>query len=107
MKSPAPVLPDGLELVRTTPEFSEHTIPAALLAAHQTAPGVWGRLVIRSGAASFVFEDQPDTVHRLTEGDSIAIPPQRPHRVIVTGAVRFVVEFYRSPAVVSPLAPPL
>jgi len=89
------VLPDGLELVRTTPEFSEHTIPAGLRAAHQTATGVWGRLVVRSGAARFVFEDHPDTSFLLTAGDSLAIPPQRPHHVIVTGPVRFVVEFYR------------
>jgi tellurite resistance-related uncharacterized protein len=94
--TPLPVLPDGLQLVRTTPEFERHTIPGALLAAHRTAPNVWGRLVVRDGDVSFVFDDQPDTVHQLSEGDSIAIAPQRPHRVIVTGTVRFVVEFHRA-----------
>ena len=94
--TPLPGLPDGLQLVRTTPEFERHTIPGALLAAHRTAPNVWGRLVVRDGNASLVFDDQPDTIHQLSEGDSIAIAPQRPHRVIVTGPVRLVVEFHRA-----------
>lgn len=95
--TPNPRLPDGLELVRTTPEFNQHTIPAGLLAAHTTSAGVWGRLVVHHGAATFVFEDQPGSPHRLLRGDTIGIAPQRPHRVIVTGPVRFVVEFHRAP----------
>ncbi|TPW10307.1 MAG: hypothetical protein FD127_3799, partial [Acidimicrobiaceae bacterium] len=33
-----PVLPDGVQLLRTTEVFDDHTIPTALLAAHRTAP---------------------------------------------------------------------
>ena len=53
--TPLPILPDGLELVRTTPEFDQHTTPAGLLGAHRTAPDVWGRLVVHTGETSFAF----------------------------------------------------
>lgn len=96
--TPLPILPDGLELVRTTPEFDQHTTPAGLLGAHRTAPDVWGRLVVHTGETSFAFDDQPATIHQLSAGDSIAIAPQRPHRVILTGPVLFVVEFHRATA---------
>lgn len=94
--TPRPVLPDRLALVRTTPEFDEHTVPTGLLAAHRTAPDVWGRLVVREGAIGFVFDDHPDDIHQLSRGESIGIAPQRGHHVIVTGPVRFVVEFHRA-----------
>ena len=94
--TPRPVLPDRLVLVRITPEFDEHTVPAGLLAAHRTAPHVWGRLAVRDGNIAFVFDDHPDDIHQLSKGESIGIPPQRRHHVIVTGPVRFVVEFHRA-----------
>ena len=95
--TPNPRLPEGSELVRTTPEFDQHTVPAGLLAAHTTGTGVWGRLVVHHGSATFTFEDQPGSPHRLHRGDMIVIAPQRPHRVTVTGPVRFVIEFHRAP----------
>lgn len=86
-------LPDGLELVRTTEEFDERTVPAGLLRDHRVAAGVWGRLVVRSGALRFAFGDAEE--FGVTEGESVVIPPQRVHHVAVDGAVRFVVEFHR------------
>lgn len=89
-------IPDGLVMARTTPLFDERTVPAGLLRAHQIAEGVWGRLVVKSGSLEFAFEDQATTV-TVEAGDDVAIPPQRPHHVVVGPAVSFVVEFYRSP----------
>lgn len=89
-------LPDDVELVRTTPVFDETTIPPGLLAAHQVAAGVWGRLVVHAGAVTFMFEDQPNSVYVLDEGDSIVIGPQRPHRVVINGTVRLAIEFHRT-----------
>lgn len=87
-------LPAGCELVRATREFDEQTVPAALLAAHRVADGVWGRLVVREGALRFGFDDE--TTERLvTAGSSQVIPPGRLHHLTVDGAVRFVVEFHR------------
>lgn len=91
----AQALPAGQRLVRTTPTFDEHTIPAALLAAHRTAPDVWGRLVIAEGSTGFVFDDIPDRPLRLHAGDTVGIAPQRSHRIVPHGHVRLTVEFYR------------
>ncbi len=88
-------MPIGLELVRTTPTFTETTVPAALLASHKTAKGVWGRLLVHSGELNFTFEDQLDQVHHLTTGGHVDIAPQRPHHLTVGGPSTFAVEFYR------------
>lgn len=88
-------LPDGVEFVRVTPTFDEHTVPPGLIAAHQVAAGVWGRLVVHSGAVRFVFEGAGER-HDLTAGDTLAIPPETPHHLELTGAVRLAVEFHRA-----------
>ena len=90
-------LPDGLALVRTTPVFDESTVPAALLRAHRVATGVWGRLVVRTGALTFVFEDDDTGGRAVTAGQSVVIPPDRPHHLVTGDPVTFVVEFHRSP----------
>jgi tellurite resistance-related uncharacterized protein len=87
-------LPDGLELARTTPVFSNETVPAALLAAHTVATGFWSRLVVRSGSVGFRFEDRSEEFLRLAVGESIVIPPERPHHVEFDEPAEFVVEFY-------------
>jgi tellurite methyltransferase len=91
-------MPAGLELVRTTPEFSDTTVPAALLAAHRVAPGVWGRLRVRSGQVQFRFDAEPATIVELSAGDHVDIPPDVVHRVEPVPGARFVVEFYRAPS---------
>lgn len=90
-------LPPGLEFVRVTPTFDENSVPAGLLAAHQVAAGVWGRLLVRAGAVRFVFEGTGRT-HDLVAGDSLAIPPQTLHHLQLTGPVRLAVEFHRDHA---------
>lgn len=90
-------LPTGLHLVRTTPEFSEATVPPGLLRAHQVAADVWGRLVVRDGSVAFAFDDEPaDRERVVAAGDHQVIPPGRPHHVRVLGPVRFTVEFHSS-----------
>ena len=106
-------LPPGCELVRTTREFDETTVPAGLLATHRVAPGVWGRLVVVSGSIRFGFDDPTDDTTDDTHDDTRSadadewvvaagerqvIPPDRVHHVRVDGPVRFAVEFHR-PAV--------
>lgn len=90
-------LPAGLELVRTTPRFDEETVPAALLAAHRIAAGVWGRLVVHAGSLRFEFDDDPRSAHRVEAGMVQVIPPQRPHHLVVDEPVVFAVEFHRAP----------
>ncbi len=88
-------LPPGVELIRTTPTFTEADVPAGLLKAHRVAEGVWGRLAVNTGALTFVFEDAPDTQALVGAGEHLIIPPNRPHHLEIDGAVEFVVEFFR------------
>lgn len=87
-------LPPDCELVRTTPEFDEVSVPAGLLGVHRVADGVWGRLVVCAGSLWFGFEDE-DRERNLTSGDRQVIPPGRLHHLRMDGPVRFVVEFHR------------
>ncbi len=88
-------LPTGLVLQRTTPIFTEDTVPEGLLRTHRVADGVWGRLIVRSGALGFVFEDSNDETLTVTAGNSLVIAPGRLHHVIISGPVEFAVEFHR------------
>lgn len=90
-------LPDGLELTRTTDVFDQDSVPAGLLRAHRVAAGVWGRLVVHEGSLRFRFEDDDEAL-RVDPDEWVVIPPQRPHRVELSGPVRFAVEFHRRPA---------
>jgi tellurite resistance-related uncharacterized protein len=90
-------LPDGLELVRTTAEFDEGSVPQGLLRAHRVASDTWGRLVVNEGELVFTFDDDPDSGRRVVAGDPVVIPPGRPHHVTIDGRVRFAVEFYVAP----------
>jgi cupin 2 domain-containing protein len=91
-------LPVGLELARTTPDFDETTVPQGLLAPHQVAEGVWGRLVVLSGSLTFCFEDDVFAGRLLEAGDDQVIPPVRPHHLEIDGPVSLHVEFHRPPA---------
>jgi tellurite resistance-related uncharacterized protein len=97
-------LPPGLELVRTTTRFDEHSVPPGLLRAHRIAEGMWGRIVVHTGALGFTFEDA-DRAVTVPAGGSLVIPPDRPHHVEVTGPVSFDVEFHRAPAAGARRAP--
>ena len=88
-------LPAGLELARTTPTFDEKSVPPALLAAHQVAEGVWGRLIVESGGLTFCFEDSDEAPRVVRMGEHVVIPPACPHHLEIDGPVRFAIEFHR------------
>lgn len=97
-----PVLPDGLELTRTTKVFDNATVPAGLLRAHRVADDVWGNLVVHTGTVTFVFDDDPDHPVTVRAGDAVAIPPARQHHVQLDEPATFAVEFHRLPGTVGP-----
>lgn len=96
----APVLPEGLELVRTTDVFDNDSVPAGLLRAHRVAKGVWGRLVVHTGSVVFAFEDAPDDPFTIGSGETMVIPPGRRHHVELPTPATFAVEFHRMPQTV-------
>lgn len=90
-------MPEGLAHVRTTDIFDEHHHPAGLRRAHRVADGVWARLVVHTGALTFVFEDEPAAPAEVVAGATVVIPPGRLHHVDITGPVTFALEFHREP----------
>ncbi|MFT7598074.1 MAG: tellurite resistance-related uncharacterized protein [Acidimicrobiales bacterium] len=89
-------IPEGLVLVRTTPEFDETTVPAGLLRNHRVAAGVWGVVRVRSGRIGFSFDDEPGSRRSISAGESQVIPPERPHHLVLQGKVLLAVEFFGS-----------
>jgi tellurite resistance-related uncharacterized protein len=92
-------LPDGLERVRSTDLFDEHTVPAGLQRRHRVADGVWGVLRVQEGELGFHLDTTPRRDVVLRAGDCQPIPPMIPHEVELRGPVRFQVEFHRRPEV--------
>ncbi len=98
-------LPVHLEKDRSTVSMTEDTILPGLLKNHCLPKGRFGYLVVEEGALQFLWEDattplDADPCH------PIVIAPKRFHRVIITGPVRFRVEFYAVPDSEQP-GPPL
>ena len=89
-------LPDEFVSYRTTPVFTETSVPAGLTQAHATKAGVWARIVVLEGALRY---------HVRALDRSFVLDPARPgivlpeveHRVEPLGPLRFYVEFYRAP----------
>jgi tellurite resistance-related uncharacterized protein len=88
-------LPEGLAHYKSTPEFTENSIPAGLLRSHSTAAGVWGRITIREGSLLYRLLEPALEEHVLPPGQPGIIEPQAKHEVATIGPVRFCVEFHR------------
>ena len=86
-------LPEGLRVVRTTPTWDDGNMPAGLRQTHRVAEGVWGRLVVESGALHFEAETHPRIDRVISQGQSQALPPDVDHHIEPVGAVRFHLEF--------------
>lgn len=96
--APATELPAGLDHYRSTPLFTEETVPAALLGDHSTKPGVWGRIRLRSGRLRYVMTDprrQALARDLVPDADPAIIEPEILHHVELLGPVQFQVEFWR------------
>jgi CubicO group peptidase (beta-lactamase class C family) len=104
MNIPA-ALPGGLEHVRTTPRFTDQSVPPSLRREHQLAAREWGRLVVDSGALRLVFAGQGDSPVTVHAGGTAIIPPERVHHVELEQGTTFSIEIHREreqPAVAAP-----
>ena len=92
------VMPAGLEEGRCTPEFTELTVPAALLSDHNTKPGTWGLIHVREGRLRYRVTDParaPLDVILTPEDAPGIVEPAILHCVEPLGPVRFHVAFWR------------
>lgn len=87
--------PEGLEPVRSTPEFDQDSVPEKLLQSHSTQPGVWGLIRILEGELGYWVEAGNGREIRLTPSRGGVIVPEMSHRLLLKGPVRFFVEFFR------------
>ena len=99
MKSVARALPDGLHAVRRTPDFTEGSVPDALLRDHATKEGSWGLIRVESGRLGYFVTDLRripfETILTPESGPGV-VEPTILHHVEPLGAVRFHVEFLRA-----------
>jgi tellurite resistance-related uncharacterized protein len=86
-------IPDGLRLVRSSPEWDERTVPAGLLRSHRLAEGTWGRIRLADGRLRFSARTQPRYERVLGRGDDQGVPPGLDHWVEPLGSVRFAIDF--------------
>ena len=81
---------------RTTPDFDQDTLPAALRRSHNTKAGVWGRLCVLEGMVRYVLADC-GTETMLASGQAMTILPEQKHFVEPLGPLKMHVEFYDHP----------
>ena len=90
-------LPADVVSYRRTPEFTESSVPAALLRSHTTKPAVWAQIRVVEGELRYrIFGPSPES-HVLTPNVPGVVEPEVPHEVEPVGRVRFYVEFFRAP----------
>jgi len=89
--------PEGALRYKSTPIFTELTIPKALRREHSTKPGVWGQIRILEG--NLLYEVLAPEVQSFTlDSESKAfIVPEVPHRVEKIKRVIFQVDFLKIP----------
>lgn len=88
-------LPPNCEPYRSTPVFTEATVPPGLLRAHRTAPGTWALIRVLEGQLLYRVLDPPS--ERLLDPSAAPglVEPGVPHEVAPLGPVRFQVVFHR------------
>lgn len=80
---------------KKTPEFTEESVPAGLLKAHQTKEGTWGKINVTEGQLLYrILEPEFEEVLLSRELFGV-IEPTILHEVKPEGKVRFHFEFFR------------
>lgn len=90
-------LPDHVVHYRSSPVFTEGSVPEALRRGHTTAAGVWGRITVLEGSLRYRITDpgvSPEE-HILTPDQPGVVEPRVEHEVEVIGPVKFQVDFHR------------
>jgi tellurite resistance-related uncharacterized protein len=80
-----------------TKEFTQDTVPPALLEEHTTPAGMWGLLRVLEGSLKFI-DMETDEESVLSPKSPGFIEPGQRHRVVCEGDVRFYIEFYKDTA---------
>jgi tellurite resistance-related uncharacterized protein len=81
---------------RSTPVFTNDSLPQALCRAHSTKSGVWGLLKVLRGSIIYVIEETGER-QLVCAPHSVVILPQQQHHVEPQGDMEMQVDFYDEP----------
>ena len=88
-------VPANVSRYAATPEFTDATVPQHLLDSHETKPGVWAKIVVLEGSLLYRILGPEVEEYELSPERPGVAEPEVPHRVEITGPVRFQLELYR------------
>lgn len=91
-------LPNNLEFSHRTTEFDQNSVPAGILGRHTTAEGVWGKITVTEGSLTYRILEPGTEEQTLDETHYGVVTPQTAHQVVVTGPVKFHVQFFKKAA---------
>jgi hemoglobin len=86
---------------RSTPVFTNDTLPAGLRRAHSTKAGVWGLLKVLKGTVLYVTEETGECQMVKAPG-TVVILPQQLHSVEPQGDIEMQVDFYHEAPELTP-----
>lgn len=86
-------MPENMQAYKRTKEFTEETMPKALLKDHDTKEGVWALVHVLEGELEYQV-DAWNHNEVVTAGNAGLIAPKVLHWVKPLGQVRFFIEFY-------------
>lgn len=96
MNSVVSQLPKNVIHYKSSPTFTQDTVPPSLTREHNTKEGVWGLLNVENGSLKYVItEEGNESEQVLATGDSAVIKPQQTHYVTPLGEVAFHVAFHK------------
>jgi len=88
-------LPSNISPYKTTPDFTEESVPQGLLNDHNTKEGVWGKIVVLEGALEYTIQEPLLETIELTPDKFGVVEPTIKHHIKPLGSVKFYVEFHR------------
>jgi tellurite resistance-related uncharacterized protein len=88
-------LPGNVAPYKRTPEFTQESVPAGLLHAHQTKESVWAKIVVLEGRLQYTINEPELEVIILDQSIYGVVEPTVLHEVKPLGNVRFYVEFHQ------------
>ena len=86
-------LPVHVKPYKSTPVFTNETIPKGLLKDHNTKNGVWGVLCVTKGELEYAIENAE--THIITPEKQGIIEPEVLQHIRPLGVVNFYIEFYK------------
>lgn len=88
-------LPVNIACYQRTPDFTEQSVPKALLRSHSTKTGTWGMIVVTEGSLTYRILEPDIEEIRLDPNHPGIIEPSIKHEIELHAEVKFYVQFYK------------